>query len=173
MPTIGPASGLPIGRFEDLDTVGYDVESFNVDGTLEDPYLEPYKHYIDEPFMGTRDDSGGFPGFHPKDMNAILRWENRNIDIKRTTVLTVDSTRQNAGITNIPFVIKQAEPVSMKSTFWIQELKKKDKKGRPKLRLQYSQVVMLNFFRPREDGLPGRAQWPHISINTLEKVSDS
>jgi hypothetical protein len=36
--------------------------------------------------------------------------------------------------------------------------------------MQYSQVVMLNFFRPREDQLPGRAQWPHISINTLDKV---
>jgi hypothetical protein len=32
---------------------------------------------------------------------------------------------------------------------------------------------MLNFFRPREDGLPGRAQWPHISIATLEKESTS
>lgn len=173
MPEIKPVSCLPIGRFEDLETDGYDVETINDDGTLEDPYLEPYHHYINEPFMGTRDDRSGFPGFHPKDMNAILRWENRNVDIESTTMLTVDSTRQNAGIANIPFVIKQAEPVSMKSTFWIQKLRKKDKKGRQKLRLQYSQVVMLYFFRPREDELPGRAQWPHISINTLEKVRDS
>jgi hypothetical protein len=104
-------------------------------------------------------------------MNAILAFANQNIDIERTTILTVDTTRQDAGIANIPFVVKQAEPVSLKSTFWIQELKEKDKIGRPKLRLQYSQVVMLDFFLPRADGLPGRAQWPHVSINTMEKVS--
>ena len=58
----------------------------------------------------------------------------------------------------------------MKSTFWIQELAEKDETGKPRLRLQYSQVVMLNFFHPREDEFPGRAVWPHISIATLEKM---
>lgn len=38
--------------------------------------------------------------------------------------------------------------------------------------MQYSQVVMMDFFRPREDEVPGRAEWPHISINTLRKVDD-
>lgn len=176
-PDIGHVSGLPIGRFEDLATAGYDVLTRTGDGTpgdpLEDPYLEPYNHYCNHPFKGTREGHDEFPGFNPKDMNEILRWENRDVEIEQTTILAVDSTRQNAGIANIPFVVKQAEPVSMKSTFWIQELKEKDKNGCPKLRLQYSQVVIMNFFRPREDGLPGRAQWPHVSINTLEKISDS
>lgn len=114
----------------------------------------------------------GFPGFNPRDMNEILRFANHDVEIAKTTILTVDSTRQDAGITNIPFVVKQAEPTSMKSTFWIQELKEKDKHGYPKLRLQYSQIVMLDFFRSREDGHPNRARWPHISINTLEKVDE-
>jgi hypothetical protein len=39
------------------------------------------------------------------------------------------------------------------------------------LRLQYLQIVMLDFF-PRRDGLPGRIGWPHVSINTLTKVSE-
>ncbi len=39
------------------------------------------------------------------------------------------------------------------------------------LQMQYLQVVMLDFF-PRRDGLPGRISWPHVSINTLTKVSD-
>ncbi len=164
MPEIPPISGLPIGRFEDLATPGYDVN--------DDPYLAPYKHFIDNPFLGNVT-AAGFPGFNPRDMNEILRFANQNVDIHRTTTLTVDSTRQSAGIANIPFVTQQAAPASMKSTFWIQELKEKDKHGHRKLRLQYSQVVMLDFFRPREDGLPSRAQWPHISINTLEKVTDS
>lgn len=166
MPEIPPVSGLPIGRFEDLSTPDYDF--------LTDPYLAPYKHYINSPFMGTVTGIPGFPGFNPRDMNEILRFANQGIDIDSTTVLTVDTTRQDGGIVNAPFVTKQAEPVSMKSTFWIQNLKEKNKDGRPKkLRLQYSQVIMLDFFRAREDGHPDRAQWPHISINTLEKVPGS
>jgi hypothetical protein len=61
----------------------------------------------------------------------------------RTTTLTVDSTRKSAGISNAPFSVREADPRSMKSTFWIQELADMDDYGNPKLRLQYSQVVML------------------------------
>ncbi len=161
-PIIPGINGLPIGRFEDLDSGSYD---FN-----DDLYLAPYKHFIDNPFFGNETNAGGFPGFSPSDMNAILRHANEGVNIKRTTVLSVDTQREQGAVVNIPFVVKEAEPVSMKSTFWIQELSDTDDKGNPKVRLQYSQVVMLDFFRPREDQLPGRAQWPHISINTLERV---
>jgi hypothetical protein len=91
------------------------------------------------------------------------------VEIRQTTTLTVDSDRQKAGIRNTPFSVREAEPVTMKSTFWIQELEEKDAFGNHKLRLQYSQVVMLHFFHPRQDEFPGRAVWPHISIATLEK----
>jgi len=161
MPKIPPLSGLPSGRFEDVKTPDYDFKS--------DPYLEPYKHYIDNPFMGTVPSGGSFPGFSPADMNEILRFANEGVKITKTTVLTVDSTRKQAGIRNVPFSVREAEPVSMKSTFWIQELEETDTTGRPRMRLQYSQVVMLNFFRPREDEFPERVAWPHISIATLEK----
>ena len=60
----------------------------------------------------------------------------------------------------------------MNATFWIQELAQADPNGRPALRLQYLQVVMLDFF-PRTDGLPGRISGPHVSINTLQKPADS
>lgn len=178
MPAIPPASGLPVGRFEDLASPGYDVTVDNGNGS-PDPYLAPYKHYIDNPFMGFLGTPGfppippGFPGFNPRDMNEILRFANQGVDIRRTTTLTVDSTRQAGGVLNIPFVEKQADAASMKSTFWIQEVADPKRKGRRKLRLQYTQIVMLDFFRPREDGHPGRAQWPHISINTLEKVDEA
>jgi hypothetical protein len=166
MPTIPPISGLPAGRFEDVLSPDYDFKT--------DPYLEPFKHYIDNPFMGTAGGVPNFPGFSPADMNQILRFANealekQGVEIVRTTVLTVDSTRKNAGIRNVPFSVREAEPVSMKSTFWIQELSELDRFGNPRLRLQYSQVVMMDFFRPREDEFPGRAVWPHISIATLEK----
>jgi hypothetical protein len=165
MPEIPPISGLPSGRFEDVSTPDYDFKS--------DPYLEPYLHYINNPFKGTLSGVPTFPGFSPADMNEILRFANQGVDIVRTTTLTVDSTSKSAGISNVPFSVREAEPVSMKSTFWIQELAEKDEHGKPKLRLQYSQVVMLNFFRPRQDELPERASWPHISIATLNKTPGS
>ncbi|SMP54363.1 heme-binding protein [Noviherbaspirillum suwonense] len=161
MPAIPPISGLPLGRFEDVSTPDYDFKS--------DPYFAPYKHYIDNPFMGNVT-VPGFPGFSPDDMNKILRFANQGVNIVKTTTLTVDSTRRTGGITNAPFSVREAEAVSMKSTFWIQELAEVDQFGNPKLRLQYSQVVMLDFFHPREDESPGRNAWPHISVATLEKV---
>ena len=162
MPQIAQVNGLPIGRFEDLLSGDYDFET--------DPYLAPYKHFIDNPFTGTLSLSLDFPGFSPVNMNTLLNLANNGVDIERTTVLSFDTEVQDGGVSSIPFVVKQAEPVSMRSTFWIQELAGTDEKGRKRLRMQYSQVVMLNFFAPREDQLPGRATWPHVSINTLEKV---
>lgn len=165
MPAIPPLSGLPSGRFEDVTTPDYDFR----DPSNPDPYLEPYRHYINNPFMGNVA-VPGFPGFSPADMNQILRFANQGVNIVRTTTLTVDSTRKSGGISNVPFSVREAEPVSMKSTFWIQELAEMDQQGNPRLRLQYSQVVMLHFFHPREDEFPERAVWPHISIATLEKM---
>ena len=148
-PSIPDINGLPIG----------------VDQDLKNPYLAPYKHFNDNLFQGL---------FNPVSPNDLLEAANQGVEVERTTVLDVDSTHPTGGVVNIPFIVRQANATVMKSTFWIQELKEKDKSGKPKLRLQYSQLVMLDFF-PRVDGLPpgccpGPIQWPHVSINTLEKV---
>lgn len=148
-PSIPDINGLPIG----------------VDQDLKNPYLAPYKHFNDSLFQGL---------FNPVSPNDLLEAANQGVEIEKTTVLDVDSTHPTGGVVNIPFIVRQANATVMKSTFWIQELKEKDKNGKPKLRLQYSQLVMLDFFK-RVDGLPpgccpGLIQWPHVSINTLEKV---
>lgn len=127
---------------------------------LEFGYLAPYKHFHENPFLNL---------FDPTDPSALLIAANVGVNIVRTTVLEVDTTVDTAGISNIPFIVKQANASDMKSTFWIQELAEKDDCGLPKLRLQYLQVVNLDFF-PRFDGAAGRIKWPHISINTMEKV---
>ena len=161
-PEIPVADGLPIGVPRDLD--GF--------------YMSAYKHFEDNPFFGDVPNAGGFPGFFPTDMNAILRFALDNLPpAVNTTILHVDTKLQQAGVVNIPFVEKQADASEMTSTFWIQELEEKDDKGNPKLRLQYTQTVMLDFFpRPdgstNPDGSPQLIRWPHISINTLDKVSD-
>jgi hypothetical protein len=144
-PDIFDVDGLPVGVPRDLDN---------------NPYLAPYKQFHDNPFQGL---------FDPTSPNELLKAANQGVNIQKTTTLAVDTTAPTGGIANIPFIVKQANAASMRSTFWIQELADLDADGNPKLRLQYSQVVMLDFF-PRRDGLPGPIRWPHVSINTLERV---
>lgn len=144
-PIIPDDSGLPIG----------------VDQSLNSPYLAPYKHFVDNPFEGL---------FTPVKPNALLHEANQGVNIKRVTRLDVDTKIESGGVVNIPFIVKQANATELTSTFWIQELEELDDNGQPKLRLQYTQTVFLDFF-PRRDGVPGFIRWPHISINTMEKVS--
>lgn len=142
-PEIPVVSGLPIG-----DTLD-----------LESPYLAPYKHFHDNLFQGL---------FDPVSPNHLLAAANEGVEIVRTTELEFDTTLGTGGIVNIPFVVAQANATEMKAKFWIQELAELDPDGTPKLRLQYTQTVFLDFF-PRRDGVPGLIRWPHVSINTLEK----
>ncbi|CAM2007687.1 heme-binding protein [Acanthopleuribacter pedis] len=143
-PTIPVTSGLPTGVNDDFE---------------RNPYLEPYKHFHNNLFEGL---------FDPTAPQALLDAANQGVDIIESTVLTFDSTLETGGIKNIPFVVRQANAASMKSTFWIQKVKDGDT---IKLRLQYLQVVMLDFFG-RRDGLPGLIGWPHVSINTMTKLTN-
>ncbi|WP_218919045.1 heme-binding protein [Thiomonas intermedia] len=153
-------SGLPIG-------IG------NTD--IDDPnnrYLGPYKRFHDAPFKGTAAAVPGFPGFDPVAPNGLLKLALDGLEVKRTTVLSVDTATQTGGIVNIPFIVQQADAQRMVATFWIHELDQcsKDKKeGKSPYVLQYLQEVALDFL-PRTDGTPGLIRWPHISINTLDKV---
>ncbi len=165
MPPIPPLNALPLGRFEDHSTPDYDVHT--------DRYLAPYKHFIDKPFMG-KVKFPGFPGFEPLDMTSILNFANQGLDFRNVIELPLDTMVEDAGVHNMPFTVREAEPVSMRSTFWIQEVRpKNDPTADWQLRMQYVQVVMLDFFAPREDGMPGRIQWPHVSIATLVKEPDA
>ena len=142
-PGIPQSNGLPIGVTQDLSS----------------PYLAPYKHFNDNLFEGI---------FNPVRPNDLLTAANQGINILRTTELEFDTTFGTGGIVNIPFIVAQANATEMKARFWVQELAELDAAGNPKLRLQYTQTVFLDFF-PRRDGQPGLIRWPHISINTLEK----
>lgn len=152
-PTITPINGLPIG-------VSQDLEGF---------YLSPYKHFVDNPFKGVVT-APGFPGFSPAEPHKLLEAGVPGT-VKRTTKLEVSTTLDHAGVVNIPFIIRKANAASMVSTFWILEMEETGDDGKPKLFLQYSQSVLLDFF-DRRDGLPGLIRWPHVSINTMEKVSE-
>lgn len=142
-PVVPAINGLPIGVNQDLDS----------------PYLAPYKHFHENLFAGL---------FDPTRPVDLLRGTNEEVkdQIVQTTELHVNTQFSTGGIFNIPFIVAQADASDVESYFWIQELETPDG---PKLRLQYLQIVMLDFF-PRRDGLPGLIRWPHISINTMEKV---
>lgn len=122
---------------------------------LDNPYLAPYKHFHENPFKGI---------FDPTMPNQLLAEANSGVDIVSTTELVFDTENESGGVVNIPFIKRQADVTKMKASYWIQELSEKDDNGNPILRLQYSQTVFLDFF-----GI----LWPHVSINTLQKVSDS
>jgi hypothetical protein len=141
-------SGLPIGVNQDL----------------ANPYLHPYLHFHEHLFQNVFDPT------KPNDLlkQAIMPFYQQG-KIANVTQLKVDSALASGGVNNIPFVTKQANATEVSSTFWIYELNEKLPNGEPKMLLQYSQTVMLEFF-DRPDG-QGLIKWPHISINTLEKQS--
>ena len=143
-PTIPSINGLPEGVNQDLNS----------------GYLSPYKHFHHAPFEGL---------FDPVSPANLLKAANEGVTIVRTTELAVDTAIESGGIRNLPFIVKEANATKMKSFFWIQELEEKDESGDPKIRLQYLQIVFLDFF-PRRDGMPGLIGWPHVSINTMERV---
>lgn len=155
-------SGLPtgIGPNPDINTHGW---------------LAPYKQFSATavggvPFVGNVN-FPGFPGFDPARPSELLKLAIQGLNIKRTTVLALDTTVPSGGISNIPFVERQADPVQMASTFWIHELAEPDPLDGALFVLQYLQDVSLDFF-PRLDMPPGLIRWPHISINTLRKVPE-
>jgi hypothetical protein len=148
---------------------------------LTPDYFKPYKHFHDNPFKGTVA-IPGFNGFEPVDMTALLRHvldKKMPGKVKKITTLDVDSTRDHAGVKtsnhagviNVPFVVRQADANAVNVTFLIYEVEDA-KTGRTRHFLQYVQNVILDFIG-RPDGHPGNARWPHVSINTMERVADA
>ena len=134
------------------------------DSDSSESYLAPYRHFQNPPFTGIFDkDDFDKGGFDPEFPNELLKEANKDQKIRKITKLEVDTENATGGIVNTPFIEKQADAACMRSTFWIQELEELDEADKPKLRLQYSQVVCLDFLGLR---------WPHVSINTMEKVAE-
>lgn len=153
-PTIPTVNPLPLGVAQDL-------------ADENNRWLDPYRHFHPD---GAHPDRAKFQGlFDPTDPTELLKAANQGVDIVETVQLEFDTTTATGGIHNIPFIVKQANASEMKATFWIQKLAETDDNGENKLRLQYVQIVQLDF-HARFDGGPGRIKWPHVSINTMEKL---
>jgi hypothetical protein len=144
-------------------------------------YFAPYRHFHQNPFKGKKI-IPGFIGFEPVHSTTLLDHARDTIlkkigSIKNVTRLQVDSTIDHAAINrvanpsigNTPFITRQADTTAMIATFIIYEIED-SKSGEMRYFLQYAQNVIMDFIG-RPDGHPGRARWPHISINTLERVA--
>lgn len=161
-PDIAPLSGFPEGVTHDIVNA---VAAGNATSTSpRDRYLFPYKHFVDNPFLGL---------FSPDNANALLQGGLPD-NVAKTTILDFSTEAAEGGIVNIPFVERQADASQMRSVFWLMELNEEADiaglEGTPRMILAYSQFIYLDFF-PRFDGKPGLIRWPHISINTMEKIA--
>ncbi|NEP83604.1 MAG: hypothetical protein F6K39_39030 [Okeania sp. SIO3B3] len=109
----------------------------------------------------------GVPPFDPSNPNKILQDIIDKQKLLKTVVLEV-STEDEGGISNIPFIEKNADVTSFESTFWIEEVE--DKAGNNFLQLQYSQTTDLDFIRDFTSEDPDKLiVWPHIDIATMVK----
>ncbi len=128
---------------------------------LTNVYFGPYAHFHQNPFQNI---------FDPTDPLAVLSGAITKTlpgsRVLETTTFTVDS-QLTGGISNIPFVVSQANATRVTATFRVQKVQTPD---RTEFVLQYAQRVLLEFF-PRADGQPGKIQWPHISVNTMIRTS--
>ena len=132
-----------------------------------DPYLAPYAHFQQSPFMGVVDPTKvpGFPGFDPLKPLRLLK---RPLGTVINHIELKFDSQVSGAVVNIPFITCQASATQVTSVFWIQEV---DIDGVRRFVLQYAQRVMLEF-HSRIDGQPGLIQWPHITINSMVRLPD-
>lgn len=176
-------NGVVVGGGENPDEIDLEPIVDPVSGEILIDYFAPYRHFHENPYKG-KEAIPGFNGFDPVHATDLLRHALEQVlirigKIKRVMRLHVDSTLDHAGvnrfthngIVNIPFVVREADATAINSTFLIYEVEDSGS-GKARHFMQYAQNVILDFIG-RPDGHPGRARWPHVSINTMERVSDA
>lgn len=92
------------------------------------------------------------------DPNVMLRDALKGQSVTRIIRL-ITLTTPGGGIDNIPFIVKNADALSLESVFAIETVQSPD--GGEILQLQYSQTALLNF-----RGM----SFPHVTVGTLVKA---
>jgi hypothetical protein len=92
------------------------------------------------------------------DPNVMLRNALKGQTLTKITRL-ITSTAAAGGIDNIPFIVKNADALSLESVFAIETVR--NAAGTDFLQLQYSQTALLNF-----RGM----SFPHVTVGTLIKA---
>ena len=144
-PPIAPVNSLPF-------PVGQPDQRIDDPKGYAAPYFEPV------------------PGFNSLNPNEFLL---KTLDAQHvvSTVTLLVSTKKAGAVTNIPFLVKNANPTSLESIFWIETVEDRDT-GAQFQQLQYTQTVNLEF-PPSDRPDPSKPEpmvvWPHISVATLVK----
>ena len=150
-----------------------DSTPFKLDATTGARINETSSQYL-APFTTTPLPSSTIPVGSIANPNLVLTEAIKSQKIVNTVVMFVSAnpirgingtpiappTKPNGigGIVNIPFVIANANALSLSAIFWIETVE--DASGYRFLQLQYTQTVILDFI-----GI----KWPHISVATLVK----
>jgi hypothetical protein len=106
------------------------------------------------------------PNFNKINPNETLRAESQGQTILESTNIFV-STANQGGISNIPFITKNANTTNFEASFWIEKVLNPHT-NQTFLQLQYSQTSIIEFL-PQFDNPEQLIQWPHVNINTLVK----
>lgn len=133
---------------------GPQIEPVSSTPTRVDGKPIPGRGYID-PFL-TAKLPEGIPQGSVANPNLVLTEAIKGQNITETVVLVI-STQPSGGIENIPFLVENANAISMNAVFWIETVQLE---GGTLLQLQYTQTVVLQF---------DEINWPHISVGTLLK----
>ncbi|MDY6805943.1 MAG: heme-binding protein [Cyanobacteriota bacterium] len=145
-------------------------KSFDLDGNFQINTIDGLP-ILEKPALGYADPYftvEGVAPFVPSNPNQILQDVIDKQKLLKTVVLDV-STDNKGGISNIPFIEKNADVTSFKSTFWIEEVE--DKRGNEFLQLQYSQTTDLDFIKDFTSTTEPKKLivWPHVDVATLVK----
>lgn len=151
---VGACSGLQRGP--QISSISSTPISHATQQPLTAPgYLEPYSRMPVPPGVL----SGAIA-----DPNAVLQNQIEGQSILNTTVLSIRANtkigRGSGAIENMPFIVRNAEALSIEATFWVETVVYPHEPDRPFLQLQYSQQVRISL---------GGIDWPHISVATLVK----
>lgn len=133
------------------------LQDFIPDNTVS-PHPNPMFGYDEEQYPSLQ-----FPQFNQQNPNSFLQGVLKAQTL--TALTTLDFSTQNAtgGILNIPFIQSNINATFLDATFWIETLADNS------LQLQYTQTINLAF--PPTDFPKVMVNWPHVTVNTLQKVS--
>lgn len=111
-----------------------------------------------------------FSDFPQNSPNDFLAETVKDQTFGRVTTLQLTSQAETGGVLNIPFIRNNVDVPKMTCEFWLEEIL--DAKGGTEgWQLQYSQTIDI-VFPPSTNPTGPKFIWPHIDINTMQKVSD-
>lgn len=110
-----------------------------------------------------------FPDFPQSNPNQQLANDVKDQNFGQVITLDLSSENATGGILNTPFITKNTDTTKMSCIFWLEEVLNSN--GSSSWQLQYSQTINL-VFPPSTAPNGKKFNWPHVDINTMQKVAD-